>query len=116
MLETLLIAGGFLENWPIILSLLVMDFIYLGTGLSTIATGVTILGSKESANTIQFISTACFAAHVTLIGFARCSAREEDQRESQLKSLADAVGFTVIPLEPKISDDEDLEKNSSQNK
>ncbi len=90
--------------------------LYLGTGLSTIATGVTILGSKESANTIQFISTACFAAHVTLIGFARCSAREEDQRESQLKSLADTVGFTVIPLEPKISDDEDLEKNSSQNK
>lgn len=55
--------------------------LYLGTGLSTIATGVTILGPKETANTLQFISTACFAAHVTLIGFARCSAREEDQKK-----------------------------------
>ncbi len=56
-------------------------------------------------NILLFGSTACFAVHITFIGIAKCSAREVDEREHHLSSLANEVGFKVIPLTPTIDDD-----------
>lgn len=90
------------------------SLLYLGSGLATIAGGVKLVGSEEVSNILLFISTVCFASHVTLIGMAKCSGREESERESQLEKLADAVGFKVTHLEPKIDDDSDQEKDQKE--
>jgi hypothetical protein len=42
-----------------------------------------------------------------LIGCAKCSAREERERENQLDKLADPVGFPVTSLYSPIVDDDD---------
>jgi hypothetical protein len=83
--------------------------LYLGTGLNTIAAGITMVGSQQTANIILFVGTACVAGHVTFLGLAKCSAREQGEREIQLESLANAVGFQITPLKPEITDDEDEE-------
>ncbi len=81
--------------------------LYLGTGLNTIAAGVTMVGSQQTANIILFIGTACVAGHVTFLGLAKCSAREQGEREGQLESLANAVGFQITSLQPEIIDDDE---------
>ena len=90
------------------------SLLYIGSGLATIAGGVKLVGSEEVSNILLFISTVCFASHVTLIGIAKCSGREESERESQLEKLADAVGFEITHLDPKIDDDSDQEKDQKE--
>ena len=80
-------------------------FLYIGAGSSTVAGGVAMVGSQSIANILLFSSTVCFAAHIIFIGFAKCCAREEREREKQLDALAKRIGFSVIPLEPIITDD-----------
>ncbi|MEI6627910.1 MAG: hypothetical protein WCN27_00680 [Alphaproteobacteria bacterium] len=80
-------------------------FLYIGAGLSTVAGGVAMVGSQNIANILLFSSTACFATHIIFIGFAKCCAREEREREKQLDALAKRVGFSVVHLEPIITDD-----------
>ena len=81
--------------------------LYLGSGLATIAGGVKMVGSDHVSNILLFTSTVCFAGHVTLIGLAKCSSREERERENQLDKLADAVGFSVTALNCPIVDEDD---------
>ena len=81
--------------------------LYLGSGLATVAGGVKLVGSDSVSNILLFASTICFASHVTLIGCAKCSSREERERENQLDKLADAVGFSVTSLNCPIVDDDD---------
>ena len=81
------------------------SFLYIGAGFSTVAGGVAMVGSQDIANILLFSSTACFAMHIVFIGFAKCCAREEKEREKQLESLAKRISFSVVPLEPTITDD-----------
>ncbi|MCX7343767.1 MAG: hypothetical protein NT128_06465 [Proteobacteria bacterium] len=81
--------------------------LYLGSGLATVAGGVKLVGSDDVSNILLFASTICFASHVTLIGCAKCSSREERERENQLDKLAEAVGFSVTSLDCPIVDDDD---------
>ncbi len=80
-------------------------FLYIGAGFSTVAGGILMVGSQDIANILLFSSTACFAIHIIFIGFAKYCAREEREREKQLDTLAKRVGFSVVHLEPIITDD-----------
>ena len=40
---------------------------------------------------------------------AKCSSREEGEREDQLDKLAEAVGFEITRIQPVIADDPDAE-------
>lgn len=82
-------------------------FKYLGLGTTPTAGGCSLVGWQVAANYIIFCGTLCVAAHVICIGWAKCSAREEGEREDQLKSLAETVKFKVTPLKPIIVDSED---------
>jgi hypothetical protein len=42
---------------------------------------------------------------LTLIGIAKCSARENTEREGQLSALANEVGFKIVPLETHVTDE-----------
>jgi uncharacterized membrane protein affecting hemolysin expression len=66
-----------------------------------------MVGSQQTANIILFIGTACVAGHVTFLGLAKCSAREQGEREGQLENLANAVGFQITSLQPEIIDDDE---------
>ena len=79
--------------------------LYIGSGAASVAAGIKLVGSDDLSNMFLFASTACFAAHITLIGIAKCSAREETEREAQLSALADEVGFKIVPLETHVTDD-----------
>ena len=80
--------------------------LYVGSGASAMASGVKLIeGSDNLMNILLFGSTACFATHITFIGIAKCSAREEEERENHLSNLAREVNFTVVPLVPTVNDD-----------
>jgi hypothetical protein len=79
--------------------------LYIGSGTASVAAGIKLIGSSELSDIFLFASTACFAAHITFIGVAKCSSREEAEREGLLETLADEVGFKVIPLKTNITDD-----------
>jgi hypothetical protein len=80
--------------------------LYVGSGASAMASGVKLVeGSGNLMNILLFGSTACFAAHITLIGIAKCSARENTEREGQLSALANEVGFKIVSLETHVTDD-----------
>jgi hypothetical protein len=80
--------------------------LYVGSGASAMASGVKLVdGSDTLMNMFLFGGTVCFAAHITFIGIAKCSARKEEEREQHLASLANEVGFKVIPLISTITDD-----------
>ncbi|MEI7493610.1 MAG: hypothetical protein WCJ92_03315 [Alphaproteobacteria bacterium] len=79
--------------------------LYIGSGAASVAAGIKLIGSEDLSNIFLFASTACFAAHITLIGIAKCSAREEGERENQLSTLAQQVKFSIVPLNPQITDD-----------
>jgi hypothetical protein len=81
--------------------------LYLGSGLATVAGGVKMVGSDHVSNILLFTSTVCFASHVTLIGCAKCSAREQRERENQLDKLANAVDFPVTALYTPIVDEDE---------
>ena len=70
-----------------------------------LAAGIKLIGSEDLSNIFLFASTACFAAHITFIGIAKCSSREQSEREKQLVTLADEVGFKVVSLETRVTDD-----------
>jgi hypothetical protein len=80
--------------------------LYIGSGLSSIAAAINLVGSPQVSNYLLFAGTACFAGHITLIGLAKCSAREAGERESQLKDLAADLGFRVVSLQPTVTDDQ----------
>jgi hypothetical protein len=79
--------------------------LYIGSGAASVAAGIKLIGSEDLSNIFLFASTACFAAHITFIGIAKCSSREESEREKQLVTLADEVGFKVVSLETRVTDD-----------
>ncbi len=79
--------------------------LYIGSGAASVAAGIKLIGSDSLSSMFLFASTACFAAHISLIGIAKCSAREEGEREIQLTTLAQQVGFKIVSLEPRITDD-----------
>jgi hypothetical protein len=79
--------------------------LYIGSGAASVAAGIKLVGSDGMSNMFLFASTACFAAHITLIGIAKCSAREETEREGQLSTLAEEIGFKIVPLETHVTDD-----------
>jgi hypothetical protein len=86
--------------------------LYVGSGGSAMASGVKLVeGSDNLMNILLFGSTACFAAHITFIGIAKCSAREEGERENHLANLAHEVNFTVVPLVPTVNDDGPVARN-----
>ncbi len=86
--------------------------LYVGSGASAMASGVKLVeGSDNLMNILLFGSTACFAAHITFIGIAKCSAREEEERENHLANLAHEVNFTVVPLVPTVNDDGPVARN-----
>ena len=79
--------------------------LYIGSGAASVAAGIKLIGSNELSDIFLFASTACFAAHITFIGIAKCSSREQSEREKQLVTLADEVGFKVVSLETRVTDD-----------
>ena len=79
--------------------------LYIGSGAASVAASVKLIGSEDISNIFLFSGTACFAAHITLIGIAKCSAREEGERENQLSTLAQQVKFGIVPLNPQITDE-----------
>ena len=79
--------------------------LYIGSGAASVAAGIKLVGSDYLSNMCLFASTACFAAHITLIGIAKCSARENTEREGQLSALANEVGFKIVPLETHVTDE-----------
>ena len=81
------------------------SLLYLGSGCAAVAGGISLIGSKDLANIFLFVNTVCFAGHVTLIGCAKCSSREEDEREDELADLAKEVGFRVTTLKSNVVDD-----------
>ena len=80
--------------------------LYVGSGLAGISAAVNLVGSQDVSNILLFSSAVCFAAHLTLMGIAKCSGREEGEREAELKEHAAIVGFSVVSLMPVITDDQ----------
>lgn len=79
-------------------------FLYVSAGAPAIAAAIHPF-SSFAANIITGVGLVSLGTHVALIGLAKCSAREEGEREKQLKALAEQVGFQVVPLIPTITDD-----------
>jgi hypothetical protein len=82
--------------------------LYIGSGSSAIAAAGSLI-FPVAVPYILFGGATCFAMHLTLAGLARCSAREEGEREHLLKELADTVGFKVVNLQPTVVVDEAAE-------
>jgi hypothetical protein len=78
--------------------------LYLSASAPAIAAAVHPF-DPSVANYITCSGLICLGAHVALIGTARCSAREEGERENQLAALAQEVGYRVVPLRPIVTDD-----------
>ncbi len=78
---------------------------YIGMGTTALAAGTHLIKADYFSNVLLFTGTLCFAVHLTCIGFAKCSAREEAEREKQLNSLATKVKFDVVPVIPTIEED-----------
>ena len=79
--------------------------LYLGSGSSAVAAAGSLI-FPPAVPYILFGGATCFAVHLTLAGIAKCSAREEGEREQLLKGLADAVGFNVVNLQPTVTVDD----------
>lgn len=82
-----------------------------GVGLTTLSAATHLIKADNLSNILLFSGSACFAAHLTFIGIAKCSAREEEEREMQLKNMADEVKFNVISLIPNIQDDANAQRS-----
>lgn len=78
--------------------------LYLGSGSSAIAAAGTLI-FPPAVPYILFSGAACFGTHLTLIGLAKCSAREASEREHQLGGLAETVGFHITSVLPTITND-----------
>lgn len=78
--------------------------LYCSAGAPAVAAAVTPF-SLMASHLITCFGLSALGAHVTLIGIAKCSAREVTEREAQLNDLAKRVGFQVVSLQPTITDD-----------
>ncbi len=78
-------------------------FLYLGSAASAVAAASSLV-FPTAVPYILWSGATCFATHLLGIGVAKCSANQEDVREQQLRDLARAVGFTVVPVEPVVLD------------
>lgn len=87
--------------------------LYIGSGSSAVAAAGSLI-FPVAVPYILFGGATCFAVHLTLAGIARCSAREEGEREQLLKELADAVGFNVVNLQPTVVVDDATASASGQ--
>jgi len=109
--QDLLWARWFFRKTANISELLGNTLTYVGIGATTLATGTRLINEEHLSDMLLFTGTACFAVHLTFIGIARCSAREQEEREEQLKSLAKEVKFNVVPLTPVITSDANAQRS-----
>ena len=72
--------------------------LYIGSGLSTAAGAITIIGNQATSNLVLFSSIAFYALHIVLVGMSKGAGREEKLTDELLIVLADQVGFAVTPL------------------
>lgn len=77
--------------------------LYLGSAASAVAAASSLI-FPTAVPYILWSGATCFAVHVLGIGIAKCSAAQEDVREQQLKTLAQGLGMSVIPVEPVVID------------
>lgn len=80
--------------------------LYLGSGSSAVAAAGTLI-FPAAVPYILFGGAACLGTHITLIGIAKCAAREAGEREHQLGALAGTVGFKITSVLPTVTDDAD---------
>ncbi|MCE2716633.1 MAG: hypothetical protein ACK4V2_07475 [Pseudomonadota bacterium] len=78
--------------------------LYCSAGAPAVAAAINPF-SLLASHVITCFGLSALGVHVTLIGIAKCSAREETEREAQLSDLAKRVGFQVVSLQPTITDD-----------
>jgi hypothetical protein len=78
---------------------------YIGRGATILAASTSLVKAGYLSNILLFAGATCFAIHFTCIGFAKCSAREEAEREKQLDLLAAKVNIHVVPIIPTIEED-----------
>lgn len=77
--------------------------LYVGSAASAVAAASSLV-FPAAVPYILWSGATCFAVHVLGIGIAKCSATQEDVREQQLRSLAQGLGLSVIPVEPVVVD------------
>ena len=77
--------------------------LYLGSAASAVAAASSLI-FPTAVPYILWSGATFFAVHALGIGVAKCSAAQEDVREQQLKSVAQGLGFPVIPVEPVVID------------
>lgn len=78
---------------------------YVGKGATILAASTYLVRADYLSSVLLFAGATCFAIHFTCIGFAKCSAREEAEREKQLNSLATKVNIDIVPIIPTIEED-----------
>lgn len=78
-------------------------FLYFGSTASTVAAASTLI-FPTAVPYILWSGATCFAVHLFGIGIAKCSATQEDIREQQLKNVTQALGLSIIPVEPVVID------------
>lgn len=83
----------------------------IGVGATTLAAGTHLIKADYLSDILLFTGAACFAVHLTFIGIAKCSAREEEEREGHLKALAKEVRFNIVPLIPTVEDDVNAQRS-----
>ncbi len=88
--------------------------LYVGAGLSTLSSVMCLVGAEGAANTVLFVGTSFIVSHVAFMGIARCSAREEREREHLLKNLARKVNFEIVPLPNTIGNGDENETSERQ--
>ena len=78
-------------------------FAYLALAATPVAAASSLI-FPSAVSYIVWSGATCCGVHMLGIGIAKCSANQEDVREKQVRELAQAVGFTVIPIEPVVLD------------
>ena len=82
--------------------------LYVGSCLSSIASGISLVPIKNSqniTNLLLFISTGMFSTHIMCIAFAKYMRIEEIEKENQLQDLVSGMkDIKIIPLIPSVND------------
>lgn len=78
--------------------------LHVGAGLATISTVMCLIDAGSLSNTISFAGTACIVTYVSLLGIARCCAREEKERDLLLKNLSKKVNFDFVSIQHTVVD------------
>ena len=87
-----------LQKISILSNLLGNTMLYIGTGLSTAAGAITMIGDERASNIVLFTGIVFYAIHIIFIGVSKCAAKEERIADSLLVNLANEVGFHIIPI------------------